>query len=98
MNWLNFIAATIACFRLTRLITDDKIMDWLRKDVAKAGKKAKEGITCPFCVSFYWAVMIAYCMWGMGKFPFWESWLWSLAIWGGSVLWNQVFVKLSEQE
>ena len=92
MNWLYFIATTLACFRLTRLITDDKIMDWLRRDVSKAGKKAKEGIHCPFCVSFYWAVAIGLGMWlVLNTSPWWWA-----PIWGGSILWNQVFVKLSK--
>ncbi len=97
MNWLNFIAATLACFRLTRLITDDKIMDWLRRDVAKAGKKAKEGIHCPFCVSFWIAglVTLGLCLMPVIRWQDW--WLWHMAIWGGSVLWNQVFAKLSDE-
>lgn len=96
MTWLYFIAATLACFRLTRLITDDKITDWLRRDVSKAGQKAREGIHCPFCVSFYWSMIIAIALVISLNMP-WYSWaVWFAPIWGGSVLWNQVFVKLSD--
>lgn len=88
----HLVAATLACFRLTRLVTDDKIMDWLRRDVSKAGKKAKEGIQCPFCVSFYWSIAIA-----VGLHFYLETEVaWFAPIWGGSVLWNQVFVRLSK--
>lgn len=97
MTWLHFIAATLACFRLTRLVTDDKITDWLRKDVAKAGKKAKEGINCPFCVSWWVASLIVIGLWLVGSVPVTEAWLWQPAIWGGSVLWNQLFMKLTTE-
>lgn len=103
MTWLLFIASTLACFRLTRLITDDKIMDWLRSWVVrqapkKVKAKAREGITCPFCVSFYYSTSIAVGLAWVGVIPWIEVAGWQPAIWGGSVLWNQVFAKLSEAE
>lgn len=97
MTWLYFVAASLACFRLTRLITNDKIMDWLRRDVSKAGEKAEEGITCPFCVSFYWSAFLAHAMWGIGINPYGEVWLWALAIWGASILLNQLFCALTKK-
>jgi Protein of unknown function (DUF1360) len=101
MTWLIFIAATLACFRLTRLITDDKIFDWLRRLVVreaprKLKQKAKQGITCPFCVSFYYSVLITVGLAVAGVIPWMWVLYWQPAVWGGSVLWNQVFVKLSE--
>lgn len=97
MTWLIFFAACLACFRLTRLITDDKIFDWLRRDVSKAGKKAAEGIKCPFCVSFYVSIFIVgvlgLAIEGARNY---STWLWMPAIWGGSILLNQLFVKLSK--
>src|SRR5438552_16484997 len=101
MNWLIFIASTLACFRLTRLISDDKIFDWLRRLVVresprKLKEKAKQGITCPFCVSFYFSTLIATGLWYAGFFPAMWILFWQPAIWGGSVIFNQIFVSLSD--
>lgn len=89
MNPLIFIAASLACFRLTLLITEDKIMDWLRRDVSKIGKRAKQGISCSFCVSFYWAFAITDGLWMLGYLPWQEIFFWLPAIWGASILWNK---------
>lgn len=101
LNPLLFLAASLACFRLTRLITDDKIFDWLRELVIREAPralktKAKQGITCPFCVSFYFAVLIAGFLVCRNMVLGADAPLWGAAIWGGSILFNQIFVKLSE--
>lgn len=102
MNWLIFIAASLATFRLTRLATDDKITDWTRalviREVPKKIKtKVREGISCPFCVSFYFATGVTIGLSLAGMFPaWWWGIFWQPAIWGGSVMWNQVFMKLSK--
>lgn len=85
--------AGLACFRLTRLITDDKIFAPLRRVVSRQGKKAKEGITCPWCVSFYFATIIAgYIYWRW--IPYDMAVLCLFAIWGMSILWNGLFTFL----
>jgi hypothetical protein len=102
LSALQFLACCIACFRLTRLITDDKITDWLRAKVVKEAPpklkaKAREGITCPFCVSFYWACLITLGACLLGWLPAASSPLWLAAVWGGSVLINQIFAALTKQ-
>ena len=100
MTWLIFLASTLACFRLTRLVTDDKIFEWGRSGLIKAApagtkKKVKEGIECPFCVSFWIASLITVGL----ALSTQETmlWLYQPAIWGGSVLWNQIFMKLTKE-
>jgi hypothetical protein len=97
-----FFLASLACFRLTRLITDDKITSYFRQWViahAPRRKKtlAKEGITCPFCVSVYIAILLtAYFMFFLGMTMV-EAMLWMPAVWGASILWNQLFVYLTNE-
>lgn len=99
MTWLIFIASTLACFRLTRLITDDKITDWLRRLVKreaprKIKAKVAEGIECPFCVSGWIAIAIStYLAFAISEA---NMIFYYPAIWGGSVIWNQIFTKLSK--
>lgn len=94
MNWLYLISAGLASFRLTRLITDDTITAGLRKAVPKG--RAKEGITCPFCVSFWVSGVICLYLFWMGIGQIKEHILWVATVWGLSVLFNQLFVKLSK--
>ncbi len=102
MTWLHFIASTLACFRLTRLITDDKITDWFRRLVKreaprKIKKKVAEGIECPFCVSAWvCAYLVVLLIVYLHVITPPEALLYHPAIWGGSVIWNQIFVKLSK--
>jgi hypothetical protein len=100
MTWLIFLASSLAVFRLTRLITDDKVTDWLRAFVVrqvprKAKRKAKQGITCPFCVSFYYSAIFSVSLW-MAGFYGWE-WIlfWQPAIWGAANIFNEVFTYLA---
>ena len=94
-DWFVLIMSSLACFRFTRLITDDKITDWLRRDVGKAGKKAKEGISCPFCVSGWISLVMTIVLFVMGQVSILIVFYWG-AMWGASVLWNQIFMKLSK--
>lgn len=99
--WFTFLLASLACFRLTRLITDDKItqplrMFLVRNSPPKIKAKTKQGITCPLCVGFYFAAAItAYLLFACHAFDWRAALLWQSAIWGASVLWNQVFARIS---
>jgi hypothetical protein len=102
MTSLQFLALSLGTFRLTRLITDDKITDWfrslvIRKSPQKIKAKAKEGITCPFCVSFYLAVIFTCLAWQLGWIIGHETPVWGSAIWGTSILLNQLFCYLTEK-
>lgn len=99
MNALIFLLASLACFRLTRLVTDDKITDWLRSLVVrkaprKIKAKAEYGITCPFCVSAYHALAITFYLWWIGVVPADIAWVYGSGVWGGSIIWNEIFVAL----
>lgn len=96
-----FLLCSLACFRLSRLISEDKIFSELRallirKVPAPAKKKTREGITCPFCVSAYFSAAITIYIWlYLQAIPGMDAPLWCFGMWGGSVIWNQVFVRLS---
>jgi hypothetical protein len=62
-----------------------------------AKAKAKQGIECPFCVSFYIATGLAlYLYFFLHAFDRSEAFIWQTAIWAGSVILNQLFVRLSK--
>lgn len=90
-----FLVCSLACFRVTRLVTDDKIFAWLRR-LPPPKSKAKELVRCPFCASAYFAAAITFYLWlYLQVIPGMDALLWWLSIWGGSVLLNQLFVRLS---
>lgn len=94
------IFASLCCFRITRLVTDDGITSPLRNWVvrnapADVKKKAKEGITCPLCVSFYFAGILSFYLFFLDISLLSFVPLWWGAVWGASILWNQLFVTLT---
>lgn len=100
--FLALLLLSLACFRLTRLVTDDgvtqAVRSWIVRKAPRAVKaKAKEGIECPMCVSFYIALSLTGLANLLDVFPRpEEALLFMPATWGASVLWNQLFVKLSK--
>src|SRR5476651_2488722 len=95
--YLTFLLASLACFRLTRLVTDDQITAWLREKLIRsvprtAKKTARQGITCAFCVSFYISLLLAVYLCFLGCIEWKLLPLWQPSIWAGSVLWNELFV------
>ena len=100
--YLTFLLASLACFRLTRLVSEDKITQWLREklvqSVPRTSKKiARQGITCAFCISFYIALLITCYLCFLGLLEWKLLPLWQPAIWGASILANEVFVFLTKQ-
>lgn len=74
ITWMHFIILGLASFRLTRLIVDDLIMEWLRKPFVtirsytnEVGEMEEwvepkgwvgEGITCQWCVGIWSSLII----------------------------------------
>lgn len=57
--WFEFVLAGLATYRLTRLVTADRIMDWFR-----AAVEARSGwfgylVTCDWCLSIWLAPWVA---------------------------------------
>lgn len=59
MTYLLWIAATIATYRLTRLITADRITERLRIEVESRYKMLGYLITCDWCLSIWIAPIVA---------------------------------------
>jgi hypothetical protein len=96
-DYFLLLIASLACFRLTRLVTDDKIFAPIRAYlIRKSGrsKKVKEGITCPWCMSFYFAAGItAWLCWFLELEPRLMP-LFGAAVWALSILFNGLFTFL----
>ncbi|MCA0969564.1 DUF1360 domain-containing protein [Halobacillus litoralis] len=74
VNWIHLFILSLAAFRLTRLIVDDLIMEWLRKPFTvirveknENGEKEEwieptgfigEGLTCQWCVGVWSSLLI----------------------------------------
>ncbi|MFZ0370516.1 MAG: DUF1360 domain-containing protein [Halobacillus sp.] len=77
ITWLELLLLGLASFRLTRLIVDDFIMEWLRKPFfhtkvveVKSGEKEEweipngwigEGLSCQWCVGV-WSALINFLL------------------------------------
>jgi hypothetical protein len=62
---IEFIVLALATYRLTRLIIEDKVMDWLRERIWSRfppDKRLGYLITCYWCLGFWFAslVVLAY--------------------------------------
>lgn len=66
MTYLLWIAATLATYRLTRLITADRITERLRIEVDSRYKMLGYLITCDWCLSIWIAPVVAWIvrLWG----------------------------------
>lgn len=100
--FFTFFLASLATFRLTRLVTDDKIFEGLRSWIIKesprkAKTKAKQLITCHFCFSFYLATLTTIYLVYCGFISSRDALLWQPSVWGASVLLNQLFVYLTDE-
>ncbi len=101
MIWFVFILASLTCFRLSRLFAEDEIMSALRSFAVQESprsikRKVKQGISCPFCWSFWISGIITVYLLYFGMIgAIGIALLWG-GIWGMSVLLNQVFVFLSK--
>lgn len=99
MTAFEFIICSLACFRLTRLITDDDGPGFIFRKLRRLPQKrssVRKGISCPFCVSFYFALAISVFEVLARELDPYQAVIVMPAIWGASVLLNQTFVKLSK--
>jgi len=61
---LDLAVRTLACYRLTRLVIDDKITEPVRDRIFArygdpADSKVSFGVTCPHCVSIYLGIALS---------------------------------------
>lgn len=56
---LDLLVDSMATWRLTRLVVEDKITEPIREQVAQAGPTLAYGIECPACVSVWAALAIS---------------------------------------
>lgn len=102
IHWVHFIILSLAAFRLTRLIVDDLIMEWLRKPFTTIKVEHTEdggteewiepkgfigeGITCQWCVGI-WSSMVVLVLYLL--VPFGQYIIFVLSIAGlQSILYN----------
>ena len=66
MNWLLLALAALATYRLTRLVTADKITEPLRIWVLDRSEWAGYLVTCDWCLSIWISPPVALCavLWG----------------------------------
>jgi hypothetical protein len=66
MDWLLLVLAALATYRLTRLVTADKITEPVRGWVVDRSAWAGYLVTCDWCLSIWVAPPVALCavLWG----------------------------------
>ena len=96
-DWLVFVLAAFACFRLAELIAVDDgpgdVLLWMRAklgayDLGEDGQPQTNlgrAIICPYCIGIWIAAGFALALWPIGWFPM----VW-LAIAGGQALLQRV--------
>ena len=62
MTALELVIVGLATYRLTRLVTADRIMDWLRAWVEVRSAWAGYLVTCDWCLSIWLAPALAWAM------------------------------------
>lgn len=71
MNWLVFIIASLATYRIADIIADEEgpaaIFAKLRKSVPPGNPK--RGISCPYCVGVWVAGLLTAWLWHLGQVP-----------------------------
>lgn len=88
---------TLAVFRISCLISKEDGPWWIFCKLRKlppAKSSAREGLSCPLCLSFYASALICGLFaWAGLRLP-WQLWpvLW-LAMSSGAIVLNQAFVK-----
>lgn len=97
MTWLVFIAVALAVFRLTWLLTKDKITAAFRREAKeRGGKEVGYLVNCPWCASFYVSTLaVLYLVW-VGMFNWKGIPLWLPAIWGLAMVINQIVIRITE--
>lgn len=95
MNFFIFTVACFATFRLALMVSQEtgpmRIFAKLRK-APKPHSNLREGISCPWCVSVHISALVTTFLWWLGFFPGQEWPLYWLAISGGAVACNQLFI------
>ena len=66
MTYLLWLAATLTTYRLTRLITADRITERLRIEVDSRSKNLGYLITCDWCLSIWVAPPVAWVVYEWG--------------------------------
>jgi len=62
MTALELVIVGLATYRLTRLVTADRIMDWLRAWVESRSAWAGYLVTCDWCLSIWLAPPLVWAM------------------------------------
>lgn len=69
--WLTFVIASLACFRVTRLIVEDTWppAEWLRKQAERGPYWFGYLFTCGHCMSVWVGAVIVAVMWAVDPLP-----------------------------
>lgn len=98
MDWLLFIASGFGVFRLTWLITKDRITAAFRREAKKVGKEVGYLAQCPWCASAYVTAQELVLMVWLGMMTWAEAMFWFGPIWGLAMTINQVVVFVTESD
>lgn len=95
MKLFYLLLASLATFRLALMISSEdgpmRIFSRFRK-VPPPRSNAREGISCPWCVSVWISAVFTTYLWWLGIFLGPEWILWWMAISAGAITLNQQFI------
>lgn len=97
MTFLDLLIYSLACFRLSLLVSKEDGPYWLFAKLRRLPppkSSARQGINCIYCVSMYAAGLVVTCYLFRGRFAWVEPWfIWPLAVSAAAVCLNQSFTK-----
>lgn len=96
MSWLYFVIGCLATFRLSLLVSREDGPAYIFRKLRKAPparSSAKEGLSCPWCMSVWMSAAVTCAYWYWDIIPTREVTLFWLAFSGGAICINQTFTK-----
>lgn len=94
--WLLFLVSALATYRLSLLVSKEDGPAWVFRKlrrVPKAGSSAREGLSCPWCLSIWFSAVVTGYEWWQGMVSGVVAPLWWLGVSALAIGFNQMWTR-----